>query len=99
MRTRIEVPGRRLAGEFPAGTSLHEAVRVLGHVIDWACGGQAVCGTCAVRVVEGASCLTPADPEEEARIAEAGLAPPWRLSCRAHLTGAPGRVVLSHQEP
>jgi ferredoxin len=59
----------------------------MGYVIDHACGGNARCGTCCVRVVEGGNNLSPAGPDEAAMLRELGLAAPHRLSCQARVYG------------
>lgn len=54
------------------------------------CGGQAECGTCRVRVLEGAENLTPPTPDErELREAHpASFAPNERLACQCRPTGS-----------
>jgi len=84
-------------GPFAPGASIHEAVRDLGHVIDFACGGNALCGTCCVLVTEGAAHLTPAGGEEIARLAELDREPPFRLSCQARLA-RDGAVAIRIEE-
>lgn len=84
---RVIFPTRRIAGARPEGETIHEAIRALGFVIDYACGGNALCGTCAVRVVEGAGSLTPMGADEAAKLAELGYRAPHRLSCQARFSG------------
>ena len=84
---KVSYPARRLVGVRPAGETILEAVRALGYIIDHACGGNARCGTCCLRVVEGAGNLSPAGPEEAAMLRELGLSPPHRLSCQARIQG------------
>jgi ferredoxin len=91
---RICFPSRGLAGHASAGSTLHEAVRALGHVIDYACGGNALCGTCCVIVVEGEAALTPPGPEESCRLKELGVGAPHRLSCQARLRQCEREVTI-----
>ncbi len=84
---RVSFPTRGLSGLCPEGMTIHEAVRSMGYVIDFACGGHARCGTCCVRVVEGLANLSPIGPDEAAQLKELGLAPPHRLSCQVQVQG------------
>jgi len=96
---RVEFPARGLEGLFPPGTTLHEAVRMMGHVIDYACGGNALCGTCCVRIVEGDESLCRVEKDEAGRLREIEAGPRDRLACQARLAGggssAPGVVVVA----
>jgi len=47
------------------------------------CGGKALCGTCAVRVVAGERSLSPVSPLEAERLRASGRGPGWRLACQA----------------
>ncbi len=91
---RIVYPPRRLSGPAAPGGTLHESLRGLGHVLDYACGGNALCGTCCVRVVRGMRGLTPVGPEEAARLADLELAAPHRLACQARLLDDGEEIVL-----
>jgi len=57
----------------------------MGHVLDYACGGNALCGTCCVLVVEGEEHLSEAQPAEAHRLAELDLGPAHRLACQARI--------------
>lgn len=48
------------------------------------CGGKALCGTCRVRVVAGASSLSPKNERERARLEAVGAGDDERLACQAH---------------
>jgi ferredoxin len=50
------------------------------------CGGKAICGTCALRIVSGGESLSPLAPPEAERLAAAGksAAAGYRLACQAH---------------
>jgi ferredoxin len=56
---------------------------------------SATCGTCRVRVVEGAGALAPAADEEREVLALFGDPPEVRLCCQLRLTGDTDRVVLA----
>jgi ferredoxin len=53
------------------------------------CGGRGRCGTCLVRVLEGAEPLSPRTPHELARLK--AMDPTLRLACQAQVRG-PVRV-------
>jgi ferredoxin len=79
-RVRLQPSGR--AVRVGAGTSLLESARRAGLPIASACGGEALCGRCGVRVLSGASALAPAD-EPEARARRRNRVPAeQRLACR-----------------
>jgi len=84
---KVSYPVGRISGVRPAGETILEAVRALGYIIDHACGGNARCGTCCIRVVEGEKNLSEAGPEEAAMLRERGVARPHRLSCQAKVLG------------
>ncbi|HXI01969.1 MAG TPA: 2Fe-2S iron-sulfur cluster-binding protein [Candidatus Saccharimonadales bacterium] len=84
---RVAYLSRGLSGRCIRGESVLEAVRSMGYVIDHACGGNARCGTCCVRVLEGELNLSPVGAEEAAMLRELGLGSPHRLSCQAKVLG------------
>lgn len=57
----------------------------MGHVLDFACGGNGLCGTCCVLIVEGEEHLSEEQPGEARRLAEMDLGPPHRLACQARV--------------
>lgn len=82
MRLSFVLPGRQALaeGDFPAtqGLTVWEAARRLGAPLTIPCGGQGLCGKCAVRVEPA----PPPTPDEE-RLLDAGqLAAGVRLACR-----------------
>jgi ferredoxin len=60
---------------------------------------SATCGTCIVRVDQGASCLEPPDREERELLAALGLLKTHRLACRALVRPGSGHLVLSCDGP
>jgi len=77
--------------EFPAapGASLFDYAEQMGVRVPTSCQKQGKCKECVVEVVEGMELLEPPAPQEK------HLAPPFRLSCRARVTGTEG-VVRCH---
>lgn len=79
-----------IGGEAPRGVRTGPAVSLLnalakeGVKIRHDCGGKALCGTCRVRVVSGATGLSPVGERERARLEAVGAGPDERLACQAH---------------
>ena len=63
-----------VARDAPLDASLAE------HGIEFPCGGEGICGACAVRVLAGSLPITPADRE---RLSPQQLDEGWRLACQA----------------
>lgn len=51
------------------------------------CGGQAVCGQCAVRILSGHRFLSPKTPREEKRLAAMKADEHTRLACQTYAGG------------
>ena len=83
----IKYPSRGLCGVCPAGETILEAIRSMGYTIDHACGGNARCGTCCVKVIQGMENLSPVGAAEATMLMELQLGAPHRLSCQARVTG------------
>jgi ferredoxin len=47
------------------------------------CGGKALCGTCALRVLSGEAGMSPVERREEERLAAGGGQAGYRLACQA----------------
>lgn len=62
------------------GISLYKGLNNINN-----CGGLGQCGTCVVRVLEGAQNLSPRTAVEEVYLAD--LPAEYRLSCRASVNG------------
>jgi uncharacterized 2Fe-2S/4Fe-4S cluster protein (DUF4445 family) len=63
-------------------SALREPLASFG--MEFPCGGEGWCGSCKVRVLEGALRVT---PEDQSALTQAELAAGWRLACRARATG------------
>ena len=80
--TFIHPEGR--SGEVEANTSLLEAAKLLGFVLNHDCGGNASCTTCRVEVQIGAENLSEIDFDEQDLLDREALSEPWhRLGCQA----------------
>ena len=67
---------------MPAGTNLLEAIRTAGLPIASACDAHALCGRCAVRVLEGKDALAAQSPLEAAAKRRNRVTDELRLACR-----------------
>jgi ferredoxin len=90
-RHRVELANAKRVVEVPDNANLREALlreglplyRGLGRLFN--CSGRGRCGTCVVRVVEGAEHLSPRTPFENKRLSGADAA--LRLACQAQVRG------------
>ncbi len=85
-RETIEVEGE--------GTLLGRLLRA-GVPVGSSCSGRGACGKCAVRVVEGASALSPTEPRECEVLEKNGASSQDRLSCQCWVRDPAARVRLS----
>jgi ferredoxin len=80
---RIRILGFGDEVETNPARSLLNSILAAGKSLRHDCGGKALCGTCAVRVVEGMKGLSPVAPLEAGRLAAAGRGEGFRLACQA----------------
>jgi uncharacterized 2Fe-2S/4Fe-4S cluster protein (DUF4445 family) len=73
--------GRRI--KVPEGSTILEAARLAGVELVTICGGEGVCGTCRVRVVEGQ--LSEINPNEECEFSDEEINEGFRLACQAEI--------------
>ncbi|HET7838523.1 MAG TPA: 2Fe-2S iron-sulfur cluster-binding protein [Rectinemataceae bacterium] len=92
---RIRIPRIGVEVETSPAFSILNSLLSAGVEIRHDCGGKALCGTCRLRVLSGASGLSPIGPREAERldaIRASGAIPPSsgtgdgtiRLACQAH---------------
>jgi ferredoxin len=79
-------PGGRVC-DVPKGASLLAAAQTFSVPIYHVCGGNAICTTCRVIVLEGRDHLSPAGEEEQYMLRAMELDEPYRLSCQARVAG------------
>ena len=79
----LQPVGRRAT--VPVGATVLRAAHETGVALASVCGGQGICGSCRIRLIDG----TLADPTEtELRLfTPAQLDAGWRLACQARVTG------------
>ena len=76
------------SGEVEPNTSLLEASKLLGFVLNHDCGGNAACTTCRVEVQMGVQNLSESDFDEQDLLEREALSEPWhRLGCQAKVLG------------
>jgi ferredoxin, 2Fe-2S len=80
---RIRVLGSGEEIEASPAKSLLNSILAAGLFVRHDCGGKALCGTCAVRVVEGGRFLSPVTRLEAGRLGASGRGEGWRLACQA----------------
>ena len=75
----------------PGGT-VYDALKAGGRPIASSCTGDAVCGRCTVRILDGDDLVDPPDDDERAVLERVGADGGVRLACRLRV-GEPGLVV------
>jgi uncharacterized 2Fe-2S/4Fe-4S cluster protein (DUF4445 family) len=70
-----------------AGTTILAAAEDAGVGIEALCGGNGLCGTCAVHVEDAGPALSPVDPDEKDVLDPEELEAGTRLGCRATVQG------------
>jgi ferredoxin len=84
---RVRFVPSDLVVEVPAGTTLLDAATLAGLPVARSCGADGVCARCGLRVLEGATQLSP-EADDETRIKHRNrVEPELRLACRATIHG------------
>ena len=81
----VTVVNRNQSFEVKQGRSVLTGARESGVPWRWYCGGEALCGTCCMLVVEGE--VEPPEDIERYFIEGWGYHPSYRLACQARSTG------------
>jgi ferredoxin len=90
---RIRIANRPAEGGRPPELEASPAVSILNSLlvagvrIRHDCGGKALCGTCALRVIEGDRGISPIGSREAERLAAGGRPEGYRLACQAYAMG------------
>jgi len=79
---RLGADGGPLVLESSMVTSLLNSLLASGVRMRHDCGGKALCGTCAIRVLEGAGSLSPVGAREAERLAAGERPADYRLACQ-----------------
>ena len=88
LRCRSRWPGREdVPIPMDEQTSIYDSLRAGRRPIAGACTGEAVCGRCTVRILEGPDRVTAMGDEERGVLARLGADPGMRLACRTWPTG------------
>jgi ferredoxin len=83
----LEPGGAPIVVAVEAGVTLFDVGAKVGAGIPTACVGKGTCGLCRVRVVDGATHLTPYGDEERKHLGNVFHLTKIRLACRAHVHG------------
>ncbi len=75
------------------GDRLLDAARANHSHIGYFCGGNAICQTCYVKVLEGGELLSPMTSAEKAMLSEQLIAEGTRMACQATIE-KPGRISI-----
>jgi chlorosome envelope protein X len=75
------------------GERLLDVARVNHEHIGYFCGGNSICQTCYVKVLEGAELLSPLSEEEKAILSEKLLKAGTRMACQA-MVEKPGSIRI-----
>ena len=73
--------------QVPGGSTLLDAVLAAGLPIARACGAEALCARCGVRLLSGGRHLDPESPSERRSKQRNRLDPELRLACQAQVRG------------
>lgn len=84
--------------ETKSGVWLLDAILEAGFTLTQACGRQARCGTCRVRVIQGQRGLSKIGAREQKQLAQIGEEPSLRLACQA-LLGSGRQVIVELIHP
>lgn len=76
-----------ITGEISPGDTVLDAGEYAGADIEALCGGNGVCGTCAVRIDEGMDELAPPTDAEKKVLSDEQRENGYRLSCQASVSG------------
>lgn len=82
-------------GRIPLDTTVLESAQQIGVGIESLCGGEGLCGTCAVIVEEGGDALEPPTKAERQLFSEADIQDGYRLSCRVRVTEPDTKISVT----
>lgn len=83
--------------ETSAAVSLLNTLLRAGVAIDHRCGGKAQCGTCRIRIIEGAEKLSPIREAERIKLEKFGKQEGFRLACQTYASGDVTIEVLNRR--
>ena len=85
MRAKITISNMNVTVDALPGRSLLISLLQADQPVHTVCGGKAGCGCCRVRIVKGASTLSPINDAEKARLGPEKISDGWRLACQTHM--------------
>ncbi len=75
--------------EIPSGQTILQGSMANGINFGFVCGGNAACGTCLVKIVEGLESLGARNPKEDFLAKAMMLEPEYRLGCQTEVSESP----------
>ncbi len=75
--------------EILPGQTILQGAMANGITFGFVCGGNAACGTCLVKIVEGLDSLGARNPKEDFLAKAMMLEPEYRLGCQTEVSEAP----------
>ncbi|EQD24029.1 MAG: (2Fe-2S)-binding protein [Nitrospirae bacterium] len=79
--------------DIPEGQTILQGAMAHGIAFGFVCGGNAACGTCLVKVLEGLDSLGKRNPKEDFLAKAMMLDSEFRLGCQTEVSSAP--LVIS----
>lgn len=73
--------------EVPNGANLRDSLTAAGRTVASSCGGEAVCGKCWIKIMEGEQNLSPENDEEKLLKSTNKLGVIYRISCQTRILG------------
>lgn len=92
---KLRVENDDLVLESSAAISILNTLLREGIPIDHRCGGKAQCGTCRIRIIEGAERLSPIRAREAAKLEKFKEHQNLRLACQTYAAGDVTIEILS----
>jgi 2Fe-2S ferredoxin len=75
--------------EILPGQTILQGAMANGIAFGFVCGGNAACGTCLVKIVEGLESLGKRNPKEDFLAKAMMLEPEYRLGCQTEVSDTP----------
>lgn len=79
--------------DIPSGQTILQGAMAQGITFGFVCGGNAACGTCLVKIVEGLDSLGKRNSKEDFLAKAMMLEPDFRLGCQTEV--GPSPLVVS----
>lgn len=81
---KVTISNHQISIDFNPGYNLLHNFLNLGAPIHTVCGGNANCGCCRIKILDGSKGMTPPNSMEIRRLGRELIDKGWRLSCQSH---------------